>query len=396
MAQIQTVPASEFSTVVAKMQAEQKLRADAILNTRDHVELEIVQTVGGEPDVHARFHTPDLETLNGISASITPFAHRQIAERNNIPFPYYQRMLADQPELLLRNVHTWWRSEPEMRMARTIRPVDLADGQATIGPTTLRGWLSDRFRVLDNLPFCVTVLQQAEEAGATIQAAHLDEERFYLKLVSPRLEAKIDRGRHDPVDDVLQAGIIVRNSEVGDGRVSVRPYVYRLVCTNGMIAMKEYAQVHLGSRNQLGLLSAEAIEADARAVWLQVRDYVKHAFNPDTLKETVEMFERADKVRIQAKATDAVANVVQHFDLAASEAQGILERYLRGNEDTMFGLVNAVTQYAHEGPDFRRQVELEEIGGRLLATAPTDFTALVNRTVGDRELAKMFAGAARN
>lgn len=385
--------AQEFTTVLAQLQAEQRLRTDAILNTRDHVTLEPVATAAGG-DVQIRFNTPQLPQLDGTAALITPFAHRQVAERSGIPLPYYRRMLADQPDLLVDNVHTWWRSEPEMRLARTIRPVSLQNGQASIGAPALRGWLSDRFRVLDNLPFLTTVLTEAEAVGAEINSVHLDDERFYMKLVSPKIEAEIRRGDHTflKVPDVLQLGIVVRNSEVGDGRVSVRPFVYRLICHNGLISMKEYAQVHLGARNDLGMLSEEAVEADAKAIWLQVRDYVRNAFREETLVEAVEMFERADKTKINTEAALAVANVVSAYDLTGDEGRGVLERYLRANEDTMFGLVNAVTQYAHEGAgDYRRQVELEEVGGKLLASAPADVLHLVGRAVPQRDLEKVFS-----
>ena len=35
--------------------------------------------------------------------------------------------------------------------------------------------------------------------------------------------------------DIVQAGVMISNSEVGLGAVSIQPLVYRLVCTNGMI-----------------------------------------------------------------------------------------------------------------------------------------------------------------
>ena len=35
--------------------------------------------------------------------------------------------------------------------------------------------------------------------------------------------------------DTVQGGVIISNSEVGLGAVSVQPLLYRLVCTNGMV-----------------------------------------------------------------------------------------------------------------------------------------------------------------
>ena len=50
-----------------------------------------------------------------------------------------------------------------------------------------------------------------------------------LKVVNHRLEMEVRKG------DIVQAGVMISNSEVGLGAVSIQPLVYRLVCTNGMV-----------------------------------------------------------------------------------------------------------------------------------------------------------------
>ena len=47
-------------------------------------------------------------------------AHQQIATRLNIPFRYYQKMQNEAPELLDRNVNTWFGKNPERRMIRVL------------------------------------------------------------------------------------------------------------------------------------------------------------------------------------------------------------------------------------------------------------------------------------
>ncbi len=67
---------------------------------------------------------------------IGELAHQQIASRLNIPFRYYQKMQSEAPELLDRNVNTWFGKNPERRMIRVL------DGK-------VRAFLSDRDCVSD-------------------------------------------------------------------------------------------------------------------------------------------------------------------------------------------------------------------------------------------------------
>ena len=52
---------------------------------------------------------------------------------------------------------------------------------------------------------------------------------MYIKVVNPRLQADVVPG------DVVQAGVIISNSETGLGSVTIQPLIYRLVCSNGMV-----------------------------------------------------------------------------------------------------------------------------------------------------------------
>ena len=73
-----------------------------------------------------------------------------------------------------------------------------------------------------------------------IQRAFLPSKR-YIKAVNPRLQAEVSP------DDIVQAGVIISNSEVGLGSVSIQPLIYRLVCSNGMVVNEAAAR-----RNHVG------------------------------------------------------------------------------------------------------------------------------------------------
>ena len=196
---------------------------------------------------------------------ITDLARRQLAERLKIPFPYFERMRAEQPDLLDRNVNTWLRTDPERRMLRTL------DGQ-------VRAVLSDRYRRLDHYDLAehiLPLLQRLPEAR--FESVELTAIRLYLKVVTPRVEVEIAPG------NVVQAGIVISNSEVGQGTLSVQPLVYRLICRNGLIASdRALRKTHVGRTLDAGegaitVFRDDTLAADDRAFFLKVRDVVEAA-----------------------------------------------------------------------------------------------------------------------
>ncbi len=46
---------------------------------------------------------------------LNELAQRQIADRLQIPFPYYQKMRSEYPSLLDENINSWFNQSPERR-----------------------------------------------------------------------------------------------------------------------------------------------------------------------------------------------------------------------------------------------------------------------------------------
>ena len=122
---------------------------------------------------------------------IRPTAHQQIGTYLGIPAKYYGKMLAEDTELLAYNVNRWFQRNPEQRMLRTI------DGHA-------RAFLSNRYRRIENLDIArFTLPRLAELDGARVESCEVTEDRMYIKVVNPRLQAEVVPG------DVVQAGVIL-------------------------------------------------------------------------------------------------------------------------------------------------------------------------------------------
>lgn len=372
-----------FAELHSRLSAERATHVDAIVDTSNHVALDLIDRSDGKgKDVGMLFMTPSIPQIDGQVAPMTDYMHGQLASRTGIDKRYYDRMRQAQPSLLMKNVETWWAAEPEQRLVRAVQPARVENGQISIGRLMGRAWLSDRYRTLDNYDFVMTVLETAGN-DAVIESCFLDDERVYLKLVCPEKQGEIKKG------DVVQAGVIVKNSEVGDGKVLVQPFAKRLVCLNGLIRPEQFGQVHLGAQNELGILQQDTLQADAKSVWLQVRDWVKAVLNGEFLERTLKEARQTKKVSVEVEARQAVANIVRDFGLNGFDGQGILDRYLRGNDETQFGMVNAITQYAHEGQNnYRRQVELESFGGTLMSRAADRFSHMVSTQLSEEQITK--------
>ena len=113
-------------------------------------------------------------------------------------------MREEQPVLLDRNVNTWLQSEDDRRMLRML------DGQVRV--------LSYCYWWLDNYDLAESVLPILEQLPELrFESVELTYTRMYLKCVTPRLSYGTAPG------DVVQAGVVISNSEVGQGTLSVQP-----------------------------------------------------------------------------------------------------------------------------------------------------------------------------
>lgn len=74
-----------------------------------------------------------------------------------------------------------------------------------------------------------------------IASCEVTEGNLYLKVINKAIRAEVKPG------DVVQAGFVVSNSEVGLGSLRVEPLVYRLVCSNGLI-VNDYGQKEIPCR----------------------------------------------------------------------------------------------------------------------------------------------------
>ena len=295
---------------------------------------------------------------------VNDYTHRQIADRLGIPARYYDRMRQENPSLLDTNVNTWFETKPERRMIRTM------------GGNTARAFLSDRYRRLDNVDLAEAVLPViGDMPGAEVVSCELTETRMYIKVVNQRLQLDVRPG------DAVQAGFILSNSEIGAGAVRVEPLLYRLVCSNGLIAA-DYSQrrYHVGrlleSEDNREIFRDETIEADDKAFLLKVQDTVRLAVDQAKFTHLVNRLRETTTQPLSGNPVRAVEMLANRHCLAQDETGSVLRHLISAGDLSRFGLINAVTRASQDVADYDRATELERLGGHIMALPAGDWSEL--------------------
>lgn len=309
----------------------------------------------------------DLPTLlipqEGNPFPLQPLAHNQLGDRLGIPNKYYQKMLADAPDLLASNVNTWFRKNPEKRMLRTLRD-------------EVRAVLSNRYQRIDHHEVAAAALPVLRELpGVQLLSCEVTDRRLYIHFTVATVYGEVKKG------DIVQAGGIISNSEVGCGSVQVSGLLWRLICLNGMKTTEAFRKYHTGKHiEDTGEIdwSDDTRQADDRAVLLKVRDMVRAVVDETRF--------RASLLKMQGLVTDgkvtgdpskAVEVLAQKMGVAESERGGILRSLFEGGDLTRWGVLNAVTAQAHAATDYDRAVDFEAMGGKLLDLPTKDWKEIL-------------------
>ncbi len=347
--------------------------------------------------VRSNGHT---DLVVGEPYAMNEVAHQGLAEYLGIPRAFYDRLrqaagelrvpvLDQDPRAALDDhplfdvvVDRLLRAKgDERRLIRTL------DG-------TARAVLSDSFNPdLDNLDVFRVAAGIIEAHGLGpehVVSAEVTERRLYLKVVSPKLQADIRpenlTGRHGEhyflkEPQVVQAGFILSNSEVGLGSLKVQQVIYKLQCTNLWIKEEAYRQRHIGRSLEADtdgvVYRSDTRAAEAATRLLKLRDHVDAVLNEETFRALVGAMQESTAVRLEGSIEKVVEVTARRFGLADDERTAVLKNLIEGADLSLWGLSNAITATAAHVPSYDRATELEAIGGRLFSLPKGEVKELV-------------------
>lgn len=296
---------------------------------------------------------------DSMSMNTTDLFHRQIGSALNIPAKYYDLMRMQKPELLARNVNSWLASRDQSYM---VRSMDYGSGRVA------RALLSDRYRRIDNLEVALAVLPLfAGKEEMEVVSCEVTENKLHIKIVNHRLEMAVVPG------DYVQAGVVISNSEVGLGAVTVQPLVYRLVCSNGL-CVNDFGErrAHVGRaakalEDSFTIYTDETLEAEDKAFMLKLRDTTLAAIEEARFAQIVGRLQETTQAKITGRVQDVVELTGKAFDLNQGEQDNILNYLIQGGDLSLYGLTNAITRASQDVESYDRATALEGIGWQVAA-----------------------------
>ena len=321
----------------------------------------------------------------------TDLFHRQIGSTLEIPAKYYDQMRKRKPELLPRSVNAWFEDREQNYMIRAMRYEEytgatgaIADVRTSDGrtisdispqnPSVARALLSDRYRRIDNMEIATDVLPLfAGQADMEIVSSAVTESRLFIKVVNHRLEQEVKPG------DVVQAGVVISNSEVGLGAVSVQPLIYRLVCSNGLI-VSDFGErrTHIGraveaADEKYNIYSDETREAEDKVLLLKLRDATRAALEEARFAQIVNKLRDSTEAKITGHVPDVVELTSKAYGLNQGEQESILDYLIAGGDLSLYGLSNAVTRASQDVESYDRATTLENIGWQVITMSPSQW-----------------------
>jgi len=188
-----------------------------------------------------------LELSNGDSSgktySLSEVATSQMCQKLEIPVKYYRR-LPDEMKATVANFD----------IGRLNAHSYLLRGKGD----WIRAFLSAEYVAYNNSEIAETVQSLLGNGALTMKSFVLEETHMFLKIISDEIW---------DVESGLKSGIMIGNSEVGMGSVSVEPFVFRKPCTNDLIVSQEksfrHAHIHL-TAHELTRRIAEAVSEGFR------------------------------------------------------------------------------------------------------------------------------------
>lgn len=368
-----------LSQLAIEIERQANAKRDLVAPTQQ-IRMAMIPDGNSNPALAMTVGKADSFRVNGL-------AHDQIGVHTGIPGKYYDRMLAEAPELLAASVNTWFDRNPAKRLVRTI------DG-------TARAFLSDAYRPLENFDLAQAVLPVLADQELEVISCEITERRLYLKAVDQRINRDIPRGARmgdgsHHIFDTCVPAIIISNSEVGSGSLSVETGIWTRACTNlAVFSQDSMKRRHVGARHDIAagdgiaeLLADDTKRATDRAVWLQVRDVVKGAFDELRFEARIAKITGTVEQKIEGDPVKVVDFTAKRFGLTEAEKGGVLRHLIEGGSLSRYGLFNAVTRAAEDVPAYDRASEIERIGGTIIDLAPSEWKAISNAAGDPMKLA---------
>jgi hypothetical protein len=231
-----------------------------------------------------------LRPLSGQSEmqalSLSETATFQVCQKLEIPVRYYRRLPGDMQAVVAN-----------YDLKRQNGKSFLLRGKSE----WIRAFLSAEYVAYNNSQIGQTAESLLRNVALSVKSFVLEETHMFLKIIS---EDIVDHSAG------LKAGIMIGNSEVGMGSVSVEPFVFRKPCTNDLVVSQEksfrHAHIYL-TADELTRRMAEAVSDGFRVASSVLDAFLKT--REVRVVDPVEVIRKiAEERKFSQKLTDEVVS----------------------------------------------------------------------------------------
>ena len=277
-------------------------------------------------------HMTDDLKLNGMDLSDLAVGH--LCGKLQVPSRYFNRLVdCHMNELAAENINVWF--DDKDKRSFMLRQYD----------GHIRGVLSGSYSKYDAPEILGSVKEVFGDGRFIVKGSFINEERLHVRFVDKNML---------PIDgEDLFAGITIDSSDVGRSGLAANFFIYKKVCTNGLVVSKSsaklFTQKHIGITHEDFKKSLE----DGLQSFDDVKDSVIASIqNTKKIPLPEDLEEITEKVKAMTKLSDD--DIEEVFNLTVTNY-----------EPTTWGLINGITEIAQKF-GLERRLELETVASQML------------------------------
>lgn len=346
----------QLQGLLTTLEHQEKLKHDVVASSKNHLWF-----------YEGKLRIMRVSEKDFIEFTPTDLFHKQVAEKLNVPMPYYRKMLQDATSLLDENINHWLKADDKNFLVRTFK------GASEEYKNQARSFLSDRYSMVDNYQVLMEALESIKETGIQVDIinAELSDTRMYLKVVCPGVEVKATEmlkgySATRTVGSGVISGFVLQNSEVGAGAFKISPRGLVLACSNGLISTKdELKNIHLGSQmDELGFnKNSKVMQANLKLIKEQIKHAVKIFLSKDYLNKLINVYTELGNKPIDAPIEKVLTVVAKEYSISEERKSNILKYFIEGGDTRRMGLASAMTREVQDlvDADMKQDTEVASL-----------------------------------
>ncbi|PEF30378.1 hypothetical protein CON39_11955 [Bacillus thuringiensis] len=324
----------KFNKILDSLEAEDKRKEDI---------MSPINSLRVSPDF--TFESEDLGKIR-----MTEHAFGQLCQQvynYNLPAEYFKNLFKESPERFAEqlNYHLINGKATE-RKFRTVR--DEVGGQSEI-----RGIVSQSYIPYDNLDALRIFMDTARDLpNYDLKDVHMDDKMMFLRFIFPETEKNFGRS-FDGQDDRNFIALDLINSEVGFTSIVANPSIYRLICTNGLVAKQA----------EYGFYKQRHMHVDPHKVNEDLRKSIVHGV--ETGKDILHKFEKARQITVE-NPYELITDYGKRKAMSEKMLRTVRTNYDIEADKSLFGIVNSFTRTARDIKSLERRLEIEKYASRIM------------------------------